>query len=170
MERFRRGAAALHAPPQEWHAAQPFLHRLDQAEHERVDQNGEDGRGQDEAILLGGQQAQGDPCGADDEREFADLAEPGGDDDHRSGRRGQHEAQQKGDEGLAADHQQGQDQNLVDIGQHHGGVHEHADRYEEEDGEEIAKGDDLGPHLVVDVGFADDDAGQKRAQGQRDAE
>ncbi len=52
-ERFRRRPAAIHPSPQPGHAAQRPLHGRDEVEHKRVDDDGDDRRGQDQAILVG---------------------------------------------------------------------------------------------------------------------
>ena len=54
-------------------AADPALQRLDGGEDQGVEGDREDRPRQDEALALGGQQAQGDSQARQDERELADL-------------------------------------------------------------------------------------------------
>ena len=50
------------------------------------------------------------------------------------------------------------------------GIHEHAHRDEEQHGEGLAERQQVGAHLVAERRLADDDAGEKRAERERDAE
>ncbi len=85
-ELLRRGAEALHSLPQERKLAQESLDGGDRTEHERVDDDGNSRRGQDQAVLIDVEQAEKDAGLADNEGKFTDLGQPGGHDDHRARR------------------------------------------------------------------------------------
>ncbi len=169
-DRCRRGAVLVQDPPKRRNALQRALDRVDQAKHQRVERDRDQGARQDKAVLIGVDQAQAQTGLTDDERELADLAQPGGDHKRSASGVGEEEPDAGGEHGFAEHDQRRQRQHLPGVRHEVNRVHKHADRDEEDHGERFLERQDVDAHLVAERRFAHDHAGQKRAQRQRHAE
>ena len=108
---------------------------------------------------------------ADDERELADLAQAGAD-DQRGARRIARTASASAEtiSALPTTIERDSAQHLDPVFARDRRVDEHADRHEEEHGERVAERQQVGADLVAERRLADDDAGDERAERERHAE
>ena len=162
--------ATFHDPDQERVVPEPRLERGDDPEQERVERDGQERPGDDQLEPIVRQQAQGQADRPDDERELADLGEPGGhgqgDPRRVAGEGDDHELRG----GLGQDDERQHGQHRQRVRDQVGRVEQHADRHEEQDGEGVTQRERVGRRLVAHVRLAHDDAGEERAEREGDTE
>ena len=122
------------------------------------------------AYCSGVEQAERDAGLAEDERELADLTAAGRDDERGVRRVGQHESDERGHDRLRDDDEQNGDDQLAPVCGDRRRLDEHAHRDEEDHGERFAERQQVRADLVTERRLADDDAGDERAERERDAE
>ncbi len=151
--------------------AQPGAgHRRRGGGQARRDQHGQHRRRQEELVAGAVEQAVAATDLHQHERELADLRQPEADRGHRA-----HRVAERRGRGAAShrlgpdDHRRQPEHQRPALG---GGadVDQHADRDEEDAGEDVAERRHVGEHLVAVLGLRDQEPGDEGAQGEREAE
>ena len=143
---------------------------VERGEQQRIDENADDGAGQDQVAALFRQQAERQAAIGEDEGKLADLRQRGR--DHQRG----------GARVPKQPHDQERRQRFADQDDEHGGeqrqgridhdarIEQHSDRDEEQHGEGVAQRQRLGRGLLAQLQLAQHHAGEEGAKRERDAE
>ncbi len=170
--RWRRDLAAVLVEhlPQARISLNRALERRHDPEHQRIQGDRDDRARQDQRILRRIDETQRHASLADDERELADLAAARADQERGAHRLGEQHRDERRDDAFADDDHQCDDGDLIPVVEQVSGIDEHADRHEEDHREGFLKRHEIRADLLAERRFADDDAGDERAERERHAE
>ena len=148
----------------------PAPQRVDRREHQRIKGDGEQRPGQNQAHPFCADQPKRLAEPGEDEGKLTDLRQAGRHGQGRVQRITESEHDKEGRQRLA-EHDDGDDaQNLTRLVEQHRRLKEHADRDEEQHGKGIAQGQGFLRRAVAEFRLAHHHAGEKCAQGKRNAE
>ena len=143
---------------------------LGEPEDDGVEDDGDEGAGEDEVAPFGGEDAQADAEGREDEREFADLREACRDGECCPDRLPEQHPDEEGEHRLADKDDEHHPQNGQRAFDDDRGVEQHAHRHEEQHRERIALRQRFLRGTVGELGLAEDHAGKECTQRKADAE
>ena len=146
------------------------LEPLGQPEHQRVQDDRDDGAGQHEAAPLLGQHAEAHPERGEDEGEFADLRQSRRQRQRGTRRSAEQHQQQERHDGLAEQDDRQRRQYRQRLAHDDGRIEQHADRDEEQHPERVAQRQCLLGGAMAEFALRQDHAGKERAERQRHAE
>jgi hypothetical protein len=135
-------------------ARMPFEHALgrsDELEHQRVDRDRDNRAREQQGVLRGVDETERQARLAKDERELTDLAQTRGHDEAGPGGIRKEEPARRGDQRFTHHDEGGPHEDLAPVGRQVMGIHEHADRHEEEDGKCLAKRQQISGDLMAEV-------------------
>ena len=115
-------------------------------------------------------QAGVEPFAAQDEREFADLRQREPRHDRHAHRLAQDQEHERRQHRLAGDDREDEHGEGPEASGHRGQVHDHAERDEEQAGQQIANRPDLGVGLVTELGLGEHQPAEERPDGRRQPE